>query len=96
MHVQFLEREREKVTLLYDVHIKWHLLKTHLSLQICFFEWKRWGGGGGLIIQQGVNSALIPFETRSLLESEPHLCTWDWCILIRSVVRVSGEALERI
>ena len=95
MHVQFLEREREKVTLLYDAHIKWHLLKTHLSLQICFFEWKR-GGGGGLIIQQGVKSALIPFETRSLLESEPHLCTWDWCILIRSLVRVSGEALERI
>lgn len=96
MHLQFLEREREKVTLLYDVHIKWHLLKTHLSLQICFFEWKRWGGGGGLIIQQGVKSALIPFEIRSLLESEPHLCTWDWCILIRSLVRVSGEALERI
>lgn len=44
MHVQFLEREREKVTLLYDAHIKWHLLKTHVSLQICFFEWKRGGG----------------------------------------------------
>ena len=63
------------------------------TLQICFLAARE---AAGLIIQQSVKSALILFETRSLLESEPHLCTWDWCILIRSLVQVSGEALERI
>ena len=63
------------------------------TLRICFLAARE---AAGLIIQQSVKSALILFETRSLLESEPHPCTWDWCILIRSLVRVSGEALERI
>ena len=78
-------REREKRSPFHMTYVA--------TLQICFLAARE---AAGLIIQLSVKSALILFETRSLLESEPHLCTWDWCILIRSLVRVSGEALERI
>lgn len=68
------ERERERVKRspsLYDVRIKWHLLKIHLSLQICFWRRER----GRLLFKKAKKAVSFVFETRSLVQNEPHRCT---------------------
>lgn len=66
----FREREREKVTLPYDVHIKWHLLETHLSLQICLFE------GGRLLFNKALKALSFSLK-RVLCLKVSHTCALE-------------------